>query len=324
MKKQKFIYRGLLFLLLSFLITSCGDKKKELIKLTEKIVYEMPIANSEADLEWWIRNIEGPDRDSFLNLIMNAANSGKFKISDKDSNKFPIADGKHLSIKYLRFEEEWFYNKENAQIEKNVKSITPCLEIIDSITCEIIDFIPIFTLIPKFETENKQKDMSPCFDNLITDRIQYDVYIKNPYTHNQNDWWHNNLIATTRLNYINFILEIAISDKVQVYDYSYNPIPTSDIEYLLTHTDTFITIDSEPPYNEIEKIISYKLDKNEIAKIRFLERWTLNSKTMQMNKEVLGVCLMKENYGENGNMRGYTPMFWLFFNKNYPKVLNLN
>ena len=32
--------------------------------------------------------------------------------------------------------------------------------------------------------------------------------------------------------------------------------------------------------------------------------------------------LMKENYGDSMELRGYTPLFWLYFDKSYPAKIN--
>jgi len=77
------LFLSLLSLGLIIVFTQCEQKvddKKTLI--TKKIQYDVPIANPDADYDWWVRNIEGSDREALLNNIFDKVLSGDVQAYD--------------------------------------------------------------------------------------------------------------------------------------------------------------------------------------------------------------------------------------------------
>ena len=74
-----------LFLSLSILvfIFSCkNDDNKNKTIITERIQYDVPIKSPDVDLDWWVQNIEGSKRESFIKMILDKVYDGKIQAYD--------------------------------------------------------------------------------------------------------------------------------------------------------------------------------------------------------------------------------------------------
>ena len=145
-------------LLFSVFITatllSCQQKSKQDI-ITKKIQYDVNIKSPDADWDWWIQNIVGPDREKLVDLVMDGALSGKFQAYDYFSDsispvdiEYMLADTFYLTykrtfppydnydtsiimkinredIQRIRFLEEWKIDPESMHFEKKVFGIGP-------------------------------------------------------------------------------------------------------------------------------------------------------------------------------------------------------
>ena len=158
MKKVIF---ALLALSLVFVFTQCEEKKEDKRTLiTKKIQYDVQIVNPDEDYDWWIRNIEGSDRETLLNNIFDKVLSGDVQAYDYFNE--PLTAGqvgsilsdtlhqtlqrpfepyaeydttiirkiKPTDVSILRFLEEWKYDENSLQIDKKVYAISPVLEIV--------------------------------------------------------------------------------------------------------------------------------------------------------------------------------------------------
>lgn len=156
---MKKIFFALLALGLVFVFTQCEEKKEDKRTLiTKKIQYDVPIANPNADYDWWIRNIEGSDREALLNNIFDKVLSGDVQAYDYFNEPLTVGqvgsilvdtihqtlmrvaapydeydttiikkiEPSHVSI--LRFLEEWKYDENTLKIDKKIYAISPVLE----------------------------------------------------------------------------------------------------------------------------------------------------------------------------------------------------
>lgn len=154
----------------------------------------------------------------------------------------------------------------------------------------------------------------------VTQRIQYDVSIKSPDP--SFDWWVQNIEGMNREAFIADLIEAAYKGDVTTYDpFLLSKLEPGQISRIGRRSDTLRIQKSVPPYNYYDTIISVELSIHDITRIRFLEEWNLNEKNMQIHKEVLGIAPLLESYDESGELRGFQPMFWIFFDKKYPEVL---
>jgi hypothetical protein len=68
-------------------------------------------------------------------------------------------------------------------------------------------------------------------------------------------------------------------------------------------------------------VLVTEIRMDDITKLRFLEEWRMNDKTLEFNKKVLGICPLVERHTDSGELRGYKPLFWVFFDDKYPAEL---
>jgi len=152
---------------------------------------------------------------------------------------------------------------------------------------------------------------------LITDRIQYDVMLKN--ADSTADWWVQNLDGRLREAFIKLVMEKAYSGKYKTYNFlTLMPITTEQAKAIGNRTDTLSLQRSSPPYDMYDTIIKNELRMSDILKIRFLEAWYWNDHTNRMEKEIQGICPMLGNYTETGEFRGYQPLFWIALTDIFP------
>ena len=163
-----------------------------------------------------------------------------------------------------------------------------------------------------FSCKNKEQ-------KLITERIQYDVSIKSPDP--EWDWWIQNLDGPRREEFVKMILNAAYSGKVKSYDFDYRPITVEQVKAIDNRTDTLVQSSPVPPYNDTSIVVKRHLDLQKIVRVRFLEEWTMNENTLEFTKKVLGIAPIKAVYGDDGEFRGYSPLFWVFLDKEYPGKL---
>lgn len=161
-----------------------------------------------------------------------------------------------------------------------------------------------------------KKDSTDTKDKtILTERIQYDVMIKTPDP--EFDWWVQNIEGSKRESFVKTFLDLASSGKVKTYDYSNQPLSKHQIDSILVRTDTITNFD--PETNKFTNVpVKKELNIQEVTKVRFLEEWYLDEKKMSFDKKVVGLMLMKENYDDSAELRGYSPLFWIYFDDKYP------
>ena len=152
--------------------------------------------------------------------------------------------------------------------------------------------------------------------DLITERIQYDVDIKSPDP--DFDWWVQNIEGLKRENFVHKILEMASSGKYRVYDYFNNPLSPAQVKNIGREVDSIQFQSPDPPYDVTDSVIIKNLDINEITRIKFLEEWSFVEGEQGIEKRVLGLAPMIKSYSEQGEFRGYSLLFWIYFDKGYP------
>ncbi len=320
-----------------FMVYSCHkDKKIPEQLVTEKIQYDVTIKSPNRDLDWWIQNIEGPQRDKFINFVFNSVEEEKIKIVNmnqkavtlenvisnlftfdtiqlqKNGKKKQIIDTVFISslfniknITKIRFDEKWTFNPNTLMVNKEIKKFCPVLVNEKKEGTASIDS-PLFWVYP--DTSKK----SDSTDNmLITKKIQYDVFIKS--IEKGKDWWVDNIEPTDREKFLKTILDEVAKGKIKTYDFFLNPLDKKKFNNLLHRTDTVTLQRITEPFEDYDTVYKVDFDQKSILKIRFIEEWSLNTQTFKFYKKVLSICPMVEGLDDKGNLRGYTPLFWIFF-----------
>ena len=151
----------------------------------------------------------------------------------------------------------------------------------------------------------------PEKEEIITKRIQYDVNIKSP---NPNyDWWIQNLVGPQREKLVKIILAGALSGKVNVYDYFFQPLNKMAVARILSDTLAIKIREPYPPYAEKDSLVISHIGINDILKLRFLETWRINTRTLQFTKVVNGIAPVARRIDAEGKIR-WQPLFWIIPN----------
>ena len=153
---------------------------------------------------------------------------------------------------------------------------------------------------------------------VIANKIQYDVNIVSPDP--DYDWWIQNLPGPQREKLVNMIIDGAKSGKFQAYDYFNQPITPGDVASILSDTTFLSMVDENPPYEEYDTLVVYNIKRADVLRIRFLEEWTIDPNTLQIEKKVLGIAPIARRYDAMGILR-WQPLFWIYTDKDYVKTL---
>jgi len=143
----------------AILLSACSTSHDE--PITERIVYDVTLKNTDPNADWWDNSLPGPYREKLINKMMDDATSGKVavfsgigkKLTDNDiknlgketiiatfQRAFPPYDfydtiiSQELELRditRIRFLEEWFYDKDNMLIEKKILGMAPMVESYD-------------------------------------------------------------------------------------------------------------------------------------------------------------------------------------------------
>jgi len=90
------------------------------------------------------------------------------------------------------------------------------------------------------------------------------------------------------------------------------PLLASDLKEMFTrvdsqYTESLTTGDMELVVQEI------KLESRDIKQYRLKEDWIFDKQRSTLDIRIIGIAPMKEVKGEDGEVRGNTPMFWLYY-----------
>ncbi len=90
------------------------------------------------------------------------------------------------------------------------------------------------------------------------------------------------------------------------------PMLTSEVKALFSSVDTTFTEDIET--GEFVPVIQpIELNSSEIKMYKLKEDWFFDKQRSVLDVRIIGIAPMKENRGEDGEVRGYAEMFWLYF-----------
>ena len=178
-----------------------------------------------------------------------------------------------------------------------------------------IKLVLVFSIL--FVASCHQKDKKESM-TVLTERIQYPVFIKSPYG-DEGDWYRENMEGPKREAFVKIIFDAAYTGKVKVYDYLTNePLSVEKVKAIGNKSDTIHIVKEIPVYKEYDTIINQKLDFKDIHRITFLEEWNMDVGKFQMEKKVVGICPSLTIYDDSTDVRGYKPLFWIYLDDKYP------
>jgi gliding motility associated protien GldN len=124
-----------------------------------------------------------------------------------------------------------------------------------------------------------------------------------------------------RKSLFDVILQGLLTDgSIQAYDAGIDgwedefkkPLLANQLQEILVRMDTsytedLTTGDMVPVYQEV------RVTSENIMKYRLKEDWIFDRQRSSMDIRIIGIAPLKENRGTDGELRGYTPLFWLYF-----------
>jgi hypothetical protein len=144
---------------------------------------------------------------------------------------------------------------------------------------------------------------------IVTKQIQYVVELRNPDT--IPDKKHKYLDDSTRSDFVKNIVDQVLAADVQAYQWENDtlvPFPVDDFKKRIINGNS--VPDSVNP-----------VDLKKVSKIRYFEEWAMDKKTLVIRKRVLAISLLLDNYDETGQYRGFEPLFYIFYDKDYKGTL---
>lgn len=159
MKIRSFIVLSLFAVLLA----SCGNNNANKSIVTKRIQYDVNIVTPDAEMDWWVQNIEGASREKFVKQLFKQAQHGEVKVYDFFSYKLLtkkevgdilktidtisveramppydlvdtviVKEVRMSDIKKIRFLEEWQMDEQSLEFTKAVSGICPMVEKLDA------------------------------------------------------------------------------------------------------------------------------------------------------------------------------------------------
>ena len=90
------------------------------------------------------------------------------------------------------------------------------------------------------------------------------------------------------------------------------PLLAADLKDLFTRMDTQYTEDLTT--GELVPVVQeISVESGDIKMYRLKEDWIFDKQRSTMDIRIIGIAPMKEVKGEDGEVRGYTPLFWLYY-----------
>ncbi len=153
---------------------------------------------------------------------------------------------------------------------------------------------------------------------LVTKKIQYDVNIKSPDP--EYDWWIQNLVGPEREKIVTLIMEGAKAGKFKAYDYYYEPLTVKQVNDIIADTVAVKVQRDKPPYDIFDTLMIDRIENRDILRLRFMEEWRVNPKTLQFEKIVRGIAPVARRISQTGEVR-WQPLFWIFPDDDFAKKL---
>jgi len=91
-----------------------------------------------------------------------------------------------------------------------------------------------------------------------------------------------------------------------------DPLTLAEIEALFHRRDTVYTEDLET--GELVPVVQdIDIDAASITRYLLKDDWVFDKQRSVMDIRIIGLAPMREVHGEDGELRGYAPLFWLYF-----------
>ncbi|HRY33222.1 MAG TPA: gliding motility protein GldN [Bacteroidales bacterium] len=92
-----------------------------------------------------------------------------------------------------------------------------------------------------------------------------------------------------------------------------SPLTYEEILGSLERTDTVQLVRPYPPYDMYDTVMTTKFNPMDIKMFRLKEDVYFDKQRSEMGVRIIGLCPVRDNFGEDGVFRGKEPLFWVYF-----------
>lgn len=91
------------------------------------------------------------------------------------------------------------------------------------------------------------------------------------------------------------------------------PLQYTEVMKQLESADTMQMQRDYPPYDFFDTVIVKKFDTRDIKRFRIKEDWFFDKQRSMLEVRIIGICPITEIYDEQGSLRGFKQLFWIYF-----------
>lgn len=99
------------------------------------------------------------------------------------------------------------------------------------------------------------------------------------------------------------------------------PMTKSELEAMFTKIDTNYRENLETGASE-PVVVKTELGSGDIKQYWIKEDWFFDKQRSVLDVRIIGICPLKENKSDQGEVRGYQPLFWIYFPEARPVFAN--
>jgi len=90
-------------------------------------------------------------------------------------------------------------------------------------------------------------------------------------------------------------------------------LTAAELTKQLNKVDTQKLTRPYPPYEEYDTVINNSFNTADVYLLRVKEDWFFDKQRSVMDVRIIGLCPIKEELDNNGDFKGYKPLFWVYF-----------
>lgn len=186
-----------------------------------------------------------------------------------------------------------------------------------SIKAQVMDSPPNDGVYEKIHVENRVPiPYAPLreADAFWTKRVWRVIDMREKINH---PFYYPTTELNGRMSIMQVLLNAIEEGSITAYDaqsdeflmpYTYDQIMKS-----LNVSDTLTFTRTEPPYDEYDSVINIPFDPTAVKQIRLKEDWFFDKQRSVLDVRILGICPITEEYDDDGELKGYKPLFWVYF-----------
>jgi len=186
-----------------------------------------------------------------------------------------------------------------------------------SIKAQVMDSPPVDGVYDKIHVKNRKPiPYAPLreADAMWTKRIWRVIDMREKINH---PFYYPTQPQNGRRSFMQVILDAIKEGSITAYDASSDefliPYTYDQIILNLSSVDSITAQYTEPPYDFYDTVIVKDFDPTAVKQIRVKEDWFFDKQRSVLDVRILGLCPILEDYDDNGEFKGYKPLFWIYF-----------